>query len=668
MRVLSISTDWNIFNEDSPVARRQRMQAATLERLEVFVPHGPARIVHLAPNATMRGFGLGKMLGAPRTVIAAYGIPRPDVVSVQDPFLIGLLGWTIARLRGARLHVQVHTDIFNPAFSAHSSGNRMRAFLARFILRRADGVRVVSQHIKDTLAPLHLRVPVSVLPVFVDSEAILRTDTLDVKKEYPDFKKLIIVVSRLEPEKNVGDAIRAMPEILKLQPSAGMVILGDGSEGASLRALTRSLGLEKQVLFAGARSPYPYYKAAGALLLTSDFEGYGMVIVEALLAGCPVISYDVGIAREAGAIIATKEDIARSTAAVLSEGRRGTLSFAMPSELEYRDMWRAEIGASLAGSDTSAAVVRTESGTNVLIGYVGQGFIGKNYADDTERRGFKVIRYALEEPYRANKEKIKDCDIIFIAVPTPTVPLEASGEVGRRSLGFDDSIVRQALSLVGKGKIAVVKSTLLPYTTARLQKDFPDIYVMHSPEFLREATAAYDASHPDRNIVGIPLDTAEYKQKAEMVLKVLPTAPFELVCSSLEAELVKYAGNSWLYVKVIYVNMLYDLVQNLGARYDVVRDALAADPRIGRSHLDPIHQSGHGGIPGRGAGGHCLIKDFEALRRLYEEKVPDEYGARVFDTIAAKNMNLLFTSKKDIDLLEGVYGEDIEAAMKRLRS
>jgi len=657
MRVLSISTDWNVFNEESPVARRQGMQAATLERLEVFVPHGPARTIHLAPNATMRGFGMGKILGVPRTIIASFGIPRPDIVSVQDPFLIGLLGWIIARMRGARLHVQVHTDIFNPAFSSHSPANSMRVLLARFVLRRADGVRVVSQHIKDSLAPLHLRVPVSVLPVFVDREAILRVDAIDAKKEYPQFKKLVLVVSRLEPEKNVADAICAMKDILALQPSAGMLIIGDGSEAISLRALAHDLGIEKEVVFVGARSPYPYYKAASVLLVTSDFEGYGMVIVEALLAGCPVVSYDVGVAREAGAIIATKSDLSRSAAALLSEGRRGALAFLLPSEAEYRDMWRSEIGTALAGSGVSASKAPAGSSKELLIGYVGQGFIGKNYADDMERRGFRTVRYALEEPYRNNKEKIKECDIVFIAVPTPTTPEK-----------FDDSIVRAALSLVGKGKTAVVKSTLIPHSTERFRKDFPDIFVMHSPEFLREATAAYDASHPDRNIIGIPEDTSEYKEKANTVLRVLPQAPFELVCSSLEAELVKYAGNSWLYVKVIYVNMLYDLVQKLGGRYDIVRDALAADPRVGRSHLDPIHQSGHGGNPARGAGGHCLIKDFEALRRLYEETVPDEYGARVFDTIAAKNLDLLITSGKDLDLLEGVYGKDAKGVAERLRS
>jgi glycosyltransferase involved in cell wall biosynthesis len=655
MRVLSISSDWNVFNEDSPVARRQRLQASTVDRLEVFVPHGPARIVHLAPNATMRGFGLGKGLGSIRTIFASLGIPRPDVVTAQDPFLIGLLGWTIARLRGARFHVQIHTDPFDPAFSAHSFTSRFRALLARFVLRRADAVRVVSNRIKHSLSPLHLKVPISVLPVFVESAALQAATSLNAKKEYPDFKKIVLVVSRLEAEKNVADAIRAMPEVLKAQPSAGMLIVGDGSQGELLRSLAKNLGVDKRVVFAGTQNPFPFYKAADVVVVTSDFEGYGMVTVEALLVGCPVVSYDVGIAQEAGAIVATKHDLAKTISAVLSEGRRSSLAFTLPTEMEYRDMWRAEIGSALASTSQTADAGTADEAKQLVIGYVGQGFIGKNYADDMERRGFKTVRYALEEPYRANKEKIKDCDIVFIAVPTPTTPEK-----------FDDSIVRAALSLIGKGKTAVIKSTLLPHKTQELQKAFPDIFVMHSPEFLREATAAYDASHPDRNIIGIPEDTQAFRDKASQVLSVLPHAQFELVCGSLEAEIVKYAGNSWLYVKVIYVNMLYDLVHHLGARYDVVRDALAADPRIGRSHLDPVHQSGHGGKPGRGAGGHCLIKDFEALRRLYESEVPDAFGARVFDTIAAKNLDLLLTSEKDIDLVEGVYGKNAAEAMKRL--
>lgn len=656
MRVVSFSTDWNVFEADSSVARRQRMQASTLERLEVFVPHGPRAIVHLAPNATMRGFGLGKLLGAPRSILAALRLPQPDVVTAQDPFLIGLTAWVAARLMGAKFHVQVHTDIFHSRFAAHSFKLRSFVYLARFILRRADAVRVVSERIKHSLHELHLTVPVSVLPVFVDGEAVVRAHTIDRAKEYPDFKKIVLVVARLEPEKNIEAAVRAFGEIVKAQPSAGLLIIGDGSGAGALHALVEFLGLKNRVKFLGARSPYPYYKAADVLLVTSDFEGYGMVIVEALAASLPVVSYDVGIAHEAGAIIASREDMAPRAAAVLSEGRKGVLAITLPSEAEYRDLWRAEIGNALAGVSFPDL-----AGKKVLkkkIGYVGQGFIGKNYADDLERRGFSVVRYALEEPYRANKEKIRECEIVFIAVPTPTTPDT-----------FDDSIVRSALSLVGKGKTAVIKSTVLPGLTARLQADFPDIFVMHSPEFLREATAAYDASHPDRNIIGIVSDTPECRRKAEEVLDVLPAAPFRLVCGALEAELVKYAGNNWLYTKVVYVNILYDLAKKLGADYEVIRDALGADPRIGRSHLDPVHQSGHGGRAARGAGGHCFIKDFEAMRRLYEEKVTnDPLGAHLLAALAAKNLDLLLTSQKDLDLIKGVYGDNPEKAKERLAS
>lgn len=654
MRLVSISTDWNVFNENSAVARRQRMQASTLERMEVFVPHGPKQIVHLAPNATMRGFGLNKMLGALRTIPAALALPTPDVVTAQDPFFIGLLGWTIARMRGVRFHVQVHTDLFDPHFAALSGKNRFLVVVARFVLRRADAVRTVSDRIKNSLGPLKLSVPVSVLPVYVDGESVQAAKPIDRAREFPKFRKIALVVSRLEREKNVAAAMRAMPELLRSQPGTGLVIVGDGRESGALRALAKKLGVEGSVFFAGTQNPLPYYKAADVVLVTSEYEGYGMTIVEALAAGCPTVSYDVGIAREAGAVIVAPQDLPRVASAVLSEGKRGKLSLRLPSEIEYRDMWRAEIGSSLAGEDEPDAKEERRA-KKLRIGFVGQGFIGKAYADEQERKGYDVVRYALEEPYRANKSKIKECDIVFIAVPTPTTPET-----------FDDSIVREAVGLVGKGKTAVIKSTLLPGTTEAIQKDFPGVFVLHSPEFLREATAVYDASHPDRNIVGTPLASKEMRAKADEVLAVLPSAPFELVCSSLEAELIKYAGNSWLYTKVVYVNMLYDLIARLDARYEVIREALAADPRIGRSHLDPVHQSGHGSKPGRGAGGHCFIKDFEALRRLYETQMQDEYGANLFDALAAKNLDLLLSSGKDVDLVKGVYGNDPEQVKKKL--
>ena len=241
------------------------------------------------------------------------------------------------------------------------------------------------------------------------------------------------------------------------------------------------------------------------------------------------------------------------------------------------------------------------------IGFIGQGWIGRHYADDFEARGLSVVRYSRDPQYLANKDAIADCDIVFIAVPTPTTPK-----------GFDDSIVREVVKLVGKGHVAVIKSTIVPGTTQSIQKDNPDIFVFHSPEFLTEATAAHDAAHPNRNIIGIPMDDEGARQKAREVLEVLPDAPYEKIMSANDAELVKYAGNCFLFTKVMYMNILYDLIHSVGGDWDNVREALIHDPRIGKSHTNIVHQSNNQSNRGRGAGGHCLIKDFEAYRNEHK--------------------------------------------------
>lgn len=274
------------------------------------------------------------------------------------------------------------------------------------------------------------------------------------------------------------------------------------------------------------------------------------------------------------------------------------------------------------------------------IGFIGQGWIGKHYADDFEARSYEVVRYALEEPYCQNQAEVATCDIVFIAVPTPTTPE-----------GFSYSAVADALQHVAPGTIAVIKSTLLPGTTEKLQAIFPDRFVFHSPEFLVEKTAAYDAANPKRNIVGIPLVTPEAEAKAALVLSVLPEAPYAAVMPAREAELVKYAGNCFLYTKVLFMNLMHDYVTAHGASFDTVKEAMLEDERIGRSHMEPVHDSG------RGAGGHCFIKDFEAWRRDYAELLNDTTGHAVLTALVEKNRELLMQTEKDLDLLEGVYGK-----------
>jgi len=281
-------------------------------------------------------------------------------------------------------------------------------------------------------------------------------------------------------------------------------------------------------------------------------------------------------------------------------------------------------------------------GKKPCIGFIGQGYIGKNYADDFERRGYTVVRYSLEEPHKANKEDIKECDIVFIAVPTPTTPN-----------GFDDSIVRNAIALTGAGKTVIVKSTIVPGTTKSFQSQYPDRVIFYSPEFLSEATAAKDASHPFSNILGFAADDEKHRVAAKLVHTILPHAPFTQTCDSTEAELIKYAHNGSGFVEVIFFNLMYEITQKLGANWEPIQKALQADPYIANRYAKPVHKTG------RGAGGHCFIKDFAALRGLYETTTGDVLGAAAFSSFEKKNIALLKESGKDLDLLKGVYGDKI---------
>ena len=217
---------------------------------------------------------------------------------------------------------------------------------------------------------------------------------------------------------------------------------------------------------------------------------------------------------------------------------------------------------------------------------------------------------------------------------------------------MDLSYVEDALLNIEKGSSVVIKSTMVPGKTEELQKKNPELFVFHSPEFLVEKSAAYDAAHPNRNIVGIPTDTDEFRKKAQEILDVLPDAPYVRIMLARDAELVKYAGNCFLYTKVMYMNLLYNLVEKTGGDWKNVREALIHDPRVGISHTEPVHDGG------RGAGGHCFIKDFEAFRETYDNFVGDSFGSSVLAAQTEMNIALLLSSGKNLELLEGVYGKE----------
>lgn len=195
-------------------------------------------------------------------------------------------------------------------------------------------------------------------------------------------------------------------------------------------------------------------------------------------------------------------------------------------------------------------------------------------------------------------EEINRADVIFVCVPTPYD--EVAG-------GFDLSYVRSALDTIRGEKIVVIKSTVVPGTTAELQKQYPQLRLMYNPEFLTEMTADQDMKFPDRQILGT---TPQSFTVAADIMALLPLAPFERIVPSTAAEMIKYFGNTWFSTKVVFANQMYELCQKLGVDYTSVMEGAAADKRIGRTHLEIFHK-GY-----RGYGGKCLPKDTRALIQL----------------------------------------------------
>lgn len=276
------------------------------------------------------------------------------------------------------------------------------------------------------------------------------------------------------------------------------------------------------------------------------------------------------------------------------------------------------------------------------LGFIGQGFVGKNYADSFEDRGFAVIRYSNEEPYIQNKEELQKCDFIFIAVPTPTTPE-----------GVDLSIIRDVMKLVRPNQIVVIKSTIPLGTTEEIQRGYPDHIILHNPEFLREKNARQDVDEPIRTVIGMGADTPKHRDAAQELLTILPKAPFERITDSRTAEFIKYTHNTYGYALVVFANILYDLAEASGVSWDVIRDSIANNPWVPGKYLDPVHQGG------RGAGGHCFIKDFAAFREMYAQTiVEDQAGVELLKSFERKNNQLLTNSGKDMELLHGVYGRN----------
>jgi glycosyltransferase involved in cell wall biosynthesis len=310
MRVLQISADRSargILHKDSSAFQRQEAYAREFGFLDIVafsVRRDKADTVRSGPLTIFPTNAPHKLLYAFYATHIARTCPMPDVITAQDPFEAGLVASFIARRTKRPLHLQVHTDFLDPAYARHSFLNSMRVSLARSLLPRAARIRVVSHRIKKQLERIGVRVPISVLPIYVDIERARNVEDITIAPPFAQFATKVLVVARLEPEKNIRLAITAF--VAAAPEDACLIIVGDGSLRQELEALTRSLGVASRVFFEGEKDAAPYFALSHLVLVPSQYEGYGLVIIEALAAGKPVIATDVGVAREAGAIITSE--------------------------------------------------------------------------------------------------------------------------------------------------------------------------------------------------------------------------------------------------------------------------------------------------------------------------------------------------------------------------
>lgn len=211
---------------------------------------------------------------------------------------------------------------------------------------------------------------------------------------------------------------------------------------------------------------------------------------------------------------------------------------------------------------------------------------------------------------------LADADVVFVCVPTP------SGDDGAADLSAVHSVIDGVGRVLTYGSLIAVKSTVPVGTSRQLAHRLAGtgVAVASVPEFLREGHAVADFQRPDRVVIG-----ALNAETADTIASVLGADPAVTQTMTPEsAELAKYASNSYLAVKLSFVNSLAHLCSRTGADIGAVTQAMGADPRIGSQFLRP----------GPGWGGSCLPKDTAALVHTGAE-----HGVPLPEVSAARSTN-----------------------------
>lgn len=234
------------------------------------------------------------------------------------------------------------------------------------------------------------------------------------------------------------------------------------------------------------------------------------------------------------------------------------------------------------------------------IGLIGAGFVGGAIKNAYETFGVPIIVHDPAKGFMSTWDELRSCDGVYVCVPSPT---SDNGECDTRIL---ESVLD---NLSGMEGVIISKVTAPPGVYSKLQVVHPNL--VHAPEFLVAATANEDYINGYFAFIGGDLD---YVQKAEAIIRASqPSLRDVTYCTITEASLAKYTINSFLATKVVFMNQVYDLAQQLGVDYNALSNLLKSEKRFGESHLRVPGPDGS-----RGFAGACFPKDTAAL--VFEAK------------------------------------------------
>ena len=237
-----------------------------------------------------------------RGIIKKY--KRNILLNAQDPFETGTVGLWLKYLYRLKLVVQEHGDVLSTThWKKESVGNFFRYYLGLFILQQADLVRVVSNRTERAFKKRGIK-NITKLPVAIDTSSFIgaQADAL-VPTMFEPNTFIFLTVARFVPQKNLKLLLEAFKKVYEINPKARLLMVGSGKEDQLLKKYI-------EANFSGASGEVPIkilpwsnnvpglMKASNTYVLTSNYEGWARVLIEALVCKLPIVTTDVGCAGE----------------------------------------------------------------------------------------------------------------------------------------------------------------------------------------------------------------------------------------------------------------------------------------------------------------------------------------------------------------------------------